>query len=287
MIVDMTAMVPWQVEVLLVEDSDTDARLIIEALSDDADFAPVIRQVPSLTAALAAIEGSAPDVILYDLNLPDAHGVEGLETLALQAPDVPVVVLTWSDDDEVAVHAIRLRAQDYVVKNDLVPARIRRVVRNALERQRLLRELEALDLTDEVTGAYNRRALQLLGETRIRDARRSGRPILLTLISVNEGRRADTDWVLRLATSRLSEVTRESDILARVGDDQLVLLMLGNPDGHDTADAVQRRVSEALSCLPDPDNAGPALSFRVLEWSVDREANIRQLLHDIERGLPR
>jgi signal transduction histidine kinase/DNA-binding NarL/FixJ family response regulator len=121
--------------VLLVEDHAGDADLVRLALEEWAETGAFeVDHVPRLATALARVAGStAPDVILLDLSLPDAFGLDGLRRLKEAAPDVPVVVLTGSANREIAASAIQAGAQDYLVKGAdavLVP----RALRYAIER---------------------------------------------------------------------------------------------------------------------------------------------------------
>jgi DNA-binding response OmpR family regulator len=95
-------------------------------------------------AALAAVAGEAPDLIILDLMLPDLDGFEVLRRLRRSAQDMPVIILTARDDDVDVVVGLELGADDYVVKpfnpRELV-ARVRAVLR---------RRAEALDLADRL-----------------------------------------------------------------------------------------------------------------------------------------
>jgi signal transduction histidine kinase len=132
--------------VLLVEDNHADADLLVEYFDDgprdEAHF--VVARVERLGLALDRVRGSQVDVVLLDLSLPDASGLDGVAALAAAAPQVPVVVMTGLADDAVAVAAVKAGAQDYLVKGQDGARVVRRAVRYALERQRLRREREAL-----------------------------------------------------------------------------------------------------------------------------------------------
>src|SRR6476619_744178 len=67
--------------VLLVEDSEFDARLILEQLRAAAPTEVTTRHVVRLEDAHAELSLATPDCVLLDLNLPDASGLQGLETL--------------------------------------------------------------------------------------------------------------------------------------------------------------------------------------------------------------
>ena len=121
--------------VLLVEDNPGDADLVRLALEEGAEAGAFeLDHVARLSAALARVaEPTPPDVILLDLSLPDASGLDGLRRLNEAAPDIPVVVLTGSSSREIGPTAIQAGAQDYLIKGAdaaLVP----RALRYAIER---------------------------------------------------------------------------------------------------------------------------------------------------------
>ncbi|WP_028214094.1 PAS domain-containing protein [Paraburkholderia mimosarum] len=132
-------------QILLVEDSPSDALLIGEALNDVQDFRHSLVHAESLSGALARTATTHFDVALLDLGLPDAQGLDTYRTLHRQAPDLPVLVLTGLEDKSVGVQAIQDGAQDYLSKREIRPSDLSRVIRYALERHRAamaLRESE-------------------------------------------------------------------------------------------------------------------------------------------------
>lgn len=82
------------------------------------------------------------DAVLLDLELPDSYGQDTFTKFYAQAAAVPVVVLTSTDDETQAAKAVQLGAQDFLVKGQVDPNLLVRALRYAIERQRLLQELE-------------------------------------------------------------------------------------------------------------------------------------------------
>jgi two-component system sensor histidine kinase UhpB len=121
-------------DLLVVEDNTLHARLVLTMLSEAwGDEAPV-RHVKRLEAALEAIEESPPDCVLLDLVLPDADGLEAVESLLFHAPHVPIVVLSAHKDDHLALRAVRRGAQDYLVKGTVTADALARSVQLAIQR---------------------------------------------------------------------------------------------------------------------------------------------------------
>lgn len=123
-------------EILLVEDHPGDARLIQEMLRDLPAPGCVVTCLPRLADAQAYLQTAHPEVILMDLGLPDARGLEALEGVRRLASAIPVVVLTGMDDQRVAHQALGQGAQDYLVKGRIDPEILLRSMRYAMDRQR-------------------------------------------------------------------------------------------------------------------------------------------------------
>jgi two-component system NtrC family sensor kinase len=122
---------PGALRVLQVEDDPDDAMLAQRALRG-RDFA--IQRSTTLAEAREALQAGAFDCVLLDLNLPDAWGMDSIAGVA--GLGVPIVALTGLDES-VGVEALRAGATDFLAKDHLRPRDLVRVVRHAVERQRL------------------------------------------------------------------------------------------------------------------------------------------------------
>ncbi len=121
--------------------------LIIE---DDADFAAQLRIMlersagirrieccETLLCALTRLHAEPDDLAFLDLHLPDSEDLETLHRVRALYPALPIVVMTAREDDDLGDAAIRIGAQDYVVKHRLCAEILPRLLRNALTRARL------------------------------------------------------------------------------------------------------------------------------------------------------
>jgi PAS domain S-box-containing protein len=119
--------------VLLVEDSPIDAHLI-QSILRSTSFQ--VTTVDRLSDALAVLRSAKIDVILLDLNLPDSSGSDTLDTVLENAGSIAIVVLTGNGDEEAALDAVALGAQDYLIKGTANGETIVRSIRYAHERIR-------------------------------------------------------------------------------------------------------------------------------------------------------
>ncbi len=108
--------------ILLVEDNAGDARLLGEMLSAEPQGGFQLIHALRMSEAVIHLTEGKIDVVLLDLGLPDAHGLNSVRRVVAAAPEVALIVLTGLNDDELAAQAIREGAQDYLIKgqvNDL------------------------------------------------------------------------------------------------------------------------------------------------------------------------
>jgi len=124
------------ISVLLVEDSEDDAELMLRELGQDG-FAVRSRRVETADALESALESSIWNVILSDYELPDFNGLKALEILKKTGLDIPFIVVSGTISDDVAVAVMRAGAHDYLMKDNLTrlgPA-VRRELAEAASRR--------------------------------------------------------------------------------------------------------------------------------------------------------
>ncbi|MHB8385264.1 response regulator [Metallibacterium sp.] len=124
------------IRVLLLEDNPVDARLVQATLNREAAGKFVITTAERLADAVARFVTESFDLVICDLGLPDSDGLATVRAIVLNAPALPLVVLTGSDNEDLGRASIEVGAQDYVVKGETKPS-IVRTLRYAIERKRL------------------------------------------------------------------------------------------------------------------------------------------------------
>jgi Flp pilus assembly CpaE family ATPase len=126
---------PNPVRVLLVEDNRIEARQTQQWLANAREMTFEVETVDRLATALERLSRGGIDIVLLDLNLPDSRGLETFDTLYEQVVEVPVVVLTGEHDEEIGIVAVEKGAEDYLVKQQVDPLRLPRVLQFAVARR--------------------------------------------------------------------------------------------------------------------------------------------------------
>jgi len=141
----LAAPAPTSLAVLLVEDNPADAYLVRDMLTEGASEGArfTVTQVDRLTQALEQVADTAFDVVLLDLSLPDAHGIEIVTRLHVAAPGVPIVIMSGNQDEALAIRGVREGAQDYLVKGHVESDLLVRSLQYAIERKRIEDRLNA------------------------------------------------------------------------------------------------------------------------------------------------
>jgi len=106
---------------LLIEDDPGDARLIQEMFKEQGSQSVEFEHVECMKDAEKFLAARSADIVLLDLGLPDAQGLEAVRRAHAAAPDIPLVVLSGLDDESMAIQALQEGAQDYLIKGQIEP----------------------------------------------------------------------------------------------------------------------------------------------------------------------
>lgn len=254
-------------------DRDTPVASTILVVDDDPRVAEFMRQVLAREgyrvlceadglAALEAVERDAPDLVLLDLVLPGADGMDVLRKLKGQERQgfLPIILLTGQGDMETRLRGLKLGADDYLTKPASPKELLARV--DALLRIKRLQEqivqtrqrYEDDSLVDSVTGLYNVRYLDQRLRDEFKRAERYNEPLTCLVIEaceLAEGRARHGDpaadaW-MRSAAAALRSGVREFDVVARLESERFAVLL---PRTHLTAaSAVVARLWQRLQAL--------------------------------------
>ena len=120
---------------LLIEDNPGDARLLREMLNEQGSHNIEFTHVECMSEAEKHLAECEVDIILLDLGLPDAQGLEAVRRAHAAAPRVPLVVLTALDDESLAAQALQEGAQEHLIKGQVDTRGLTRALRYAVERK--------------------------------------------------------------------------------------------------------------------------------------------------------
>ena len=234
----MSAVAQKTLSVLLVEDSLADGRLLLEALRPAVTAGELLVQtVKRLSQAAEELKRFDFSCVLLDLGLPDGQGVENVRTLRAVDHRPAIIVLTGLDDERVAVEALKLGAQDYLLKGETDAEQLLRLIRRSIQRNRQTVQLE--HQRDIAYLAATREPLTLLPNlplllelARQQQAELRGQQALVLGVLVLDGLQefreragvALADAWLRDAGQAMSELLRPADTLACIAPGCFVLL---------------------------------------------------------------
>ncbi len=133
------------IKVLAIEDNSDDAELIRIALQKVRSPVFSLVHASRLSEGLVCLKEESFDVVLLDLRLPDGEGIELVDAVRKQSPEIPLIVLTGLDDEEIAIKLLHRDVQDYLIKGQIANGLLVRSIRYAIERKRVV---EALQLSE-------------------------------------------------------------------------------------------------------------------------------------------
>lgn len=136
------------IQILCVEDNPGDA-FIIQAMLGKIEVPTIeFTHVERLDDAFKILAQRPVDAVLLDLSLPDSYGIETVQAIQTQYPSLPTIILTGTDDENLAVQALHEGAQDYLVKEQVSDYILHKAIRYAIERKKI--ELELKQRTAEL-----------------------------------------------------------------------------------------------------------------------------------------
>jgi diguanylate cyclase (GGDEF)-like protein len=233
--------------VLLVEDNPGDARLVEILLSETDSFGSFeITPAGRLDEALELLDGSAFEVVLLDLSLPDSSGLKTVNRVRTAAEQLPIVVLSGRDDEETALRALQSGAEDYLVKGRGDGELMARAIRYAIERKKAEENLAYLKQYDPLTGLANRTLFQDRLQQALARADRDGEMVALILLDLDHFKavndflgHAGGDELLKEVAARIEGLVRKSDTVARLGADEFAIILEDMSDAQDVAPVAQ------------------------------------------------
>ena len=129
------------IEILLFEDNIGDAGLLEEMLEEFNDLY-LLKNVETLEEGLNILKNHQFDIILLDLGLPDSDGIDTLKEVNKKTPNSPIIVLTGLNSAEIGILAVKMGAQDYLIKKEIDSKQLSSSIRYSIERKKIELELQ-------------------------------------------------------------------------------------------------------------------------------------------------
>jgi diguanylate cyclase (GGDEF)-like protein len=252
---------------LLIEDSPAQGGQLQATLEE---FGYDVQWVESGTAGLQAALQTPPDLVLLDVVMQDVDGFAVCRLLKQheETRDVPIIMLTVRGDVEDRVVGLEVGADDYLAKpyaEAELRARICVALRSKAARHELMRRNQQLEsklqhvqelaTTDALTGLFNRRRFGEALDYECAITKRYKSPLSFLMLDLDHFKRVnDThghdagDEVLRRVAALLRESLREVDLPARIGGDELAILLPQTAKLR--AETVAQRIRTALARTP-------------------------------------
>jgi len=221
---------------LLVEDSENDATLLLEYLRQGG-YEPEHTRVDSAEALNKALERNDWDLVIADYTMPGFSGTAALSIVRDRGLDIPFIFVSGTIGEDVAVEAMKHGADDYIIKSNLtrlIPA-INRELRDAevrRERARAEEKIRHLAYYDALTDLPNRTLFQNRLEQAVANGVRSKGALSVLIMDLDGFKEInDTlghlmgDAVLRQIGKRLQARLRDSDTVARLGGDEFAAML--------------------------------------------------------------
>jgi diguanylate cyclase (GGDEF)-like protein len=248
--------------ILIVDDDVVDREDLIRTLNK-ANSGCHIVEAESVDEGLAAFKAERFDVVLLDYRMPKRDGIELLLELrsALVDHSVAVIMLSNSEESDLALECIKNGAQDFLLKSEVTSSRLQRAILQSQTRFELEKKLyksyqEARELAehDSLTGLANRYAFEEILRLNITQQPRDDAKLALILFDldnfkfINDNHGHDIgDLLLKQVSSRVDKCLRENELFARVGGDEFAII-LSHLKSIDNATRVTQRI---LNCFDE------------------------------------
>ncbi|MBZ0233156.1 MAG: diguanylate cyclase [Deltaproteobacteria bacterium] len=278
-------------ERILVVDDEEHTRLALAELLGGEGFD--VATASNGVEAIEQIQRMPPDLVLCDVRMPRADGLQVVQTLRHRSAtaNVPVIMVSASSEKERRVAALEMGADDFVAKPvdpDELMARIKVQLRHVHHQ----RELERRSSIDPLTGVLNRRGL--MAELRREQARseRDGTPLSLLVIDVDGFKGINDryghqigDSVLRILARSLADEVRSVDLVGRTGGDEFVVIA-PHADAAAAARLKQRLLQLVVRVAVAPDS-DVRVAFSVGDATLQQGEALDAVLDRADRAMYR
>ncbi|HKB57030.1 MAG TPA: diguanylate cyclase [Lacunisphaera sp.] len=233
-------------KILLIDDDDRQQHMVQLHLAKFRREHFELDYAPTYEAGLKKLLGGTCAACLLDYHLGDRDGLDLLREALIAGCEIPVIMLSADDTEEVDIAAMEAGAVDYLVKTTLNSRLLERALRYALKLGETLAQLRQLAQRDELTRLFNRREFQRILDEEWDRSVRFNRPFTLVMVDIDHFKKInDThghqvgDEVLRHVASLLAGQVRNVDRVARYGGEEFAVIMV-ETDRKSAIEGMQR-----------------------------------------------
>ncbi len=218
--------------VLIIEDNLTVQKAIQIQLEKSSVWKFDLYTVDNMTAAIEVKKTQAFHIVLADLVLPDSDRKSTLSILRNEFSDLPFIILTSTDDDQLLIESLQAGAQNYLCKEYMqFGALLSRTLYNGIQRSKMESKLKYIASHDDLTGAMNKRFFMIELQERIDQCEITDDIFSLAICDLDNFRRVNNtyghvigDRALKIFVQEIQSIIRNQDIIARFGGDEFCIL---------------------------------------------------------------
>jgi len=280
-------MKPSYYKVLVVDDDESIRSLMVTLLAQKGHHCETAMNG---LEALDRISKTEIDAVITDIVMPEMDGISLTKELLKRYQSLPVMTVTGYAEEHSAETAMASGAREFIKKpfsNTEFIIRFDKMMREHRAEEALL----VLSLTDDLTGLYNRRRFFVLTEQYLKVAFRTKKRLLLLFIDMddlkwindNHGHNEGDQALVEFANI-LKQSFRESDIIARIGGDEFVVLFVSTDENSERLFA---RLHENLKDYNDQRSRRYPLSISVgtAEFDPESPVSIDELLSKADASM--
>jgi len=259
---------------ILIVDDTKDCLLSLRAILED-DYN--IIEADSGEACLKLIKEHVPDLVLLDVIMPGMSGYEVCDHLQKNADtkEVPIIFVTSNDNEWDEQQGLERGAVDYMTKPihaSIALARVKTHINLKKQHDQLL----TIATHDQLTGLHNRHYLMLNAKKKIAHATRHLSPLSFIMMDIDHFKDVNDqhghpmgDKVLVMVAERLNELSREEDIIARIGGEEFIIVL-----DRCTLNQAEAKAAAIRTIIENSkiDGLGVTSSFGVVQMTVEGES---------------
>ena len=224
---------------ILVCDDDPADRKLVRAYLQQIDIREIVLLEAGQRAEIQnALDKGRIDLVFMDIQMPEKSGMEWLAEI-VEKQTAPVVMLTGSGSEEVAVQSLQKGAVGYLPKSKLSTEKLAETIDDAMKRWRQIQqgranqeELERLANIDSLTGLLNRGAILRKLSEQMKHAKRYRDELSLSLLDIDHFKKVNDQYghltgddVLEQVAILMWQNIRDADIIGRYGGEEFIIIL--------------------------------------------------------------